>query len=382
MASQRHSGYWSGDQVPGRRLSVPSGANPFKPCVAGTVPTPQYFGPHVPPIASHDSAASSVVTSPTSSIHSFTRQEGMSAAEADLRRRTWHPSTYSSYSYHQRPATSGLIFQQTPDAPRPAFAQQPVAAAASRPQRLPGFETFDQISQQRPPTPPRHPNHQLETSLKPALCSNSSDRGNPAAVGHRRGHASWDMSLHQNLTRLDIANNGTPPKDTITWGKQTMVDTNHHRHHHYRNNNEAAAAAAASKPPHNLLAGARYSQPPSAPPTGPLPDIPTKRPAESEPSVQARPATPQRHPRHTAGIYSNGPRVALHQTRLAPRASPEDSSSSEGVPTPSTTSVDYQPSIIHANGYIEPQPVTTSNCQVSNISNRPSHDHRQLGLTS
>ena len=37
------------------------------------------------------------------------------------------------------------------------------------------------------------------------------------------------------------------------------------------------------------------------------------------------------------------------------RTSPEDSSSSEGVPTPSTTAVEYNPAIRHSNGYVEPQ---------------------------
>ncbi|KAI9798150.1 MAG: hypothetical protein M1825_005411 [Sarcosagium campestre] len=39
---------------------------------------------------------------------------------------------------------------------------------------------------------------------------------------------------------------------------------------------------------------------------------------------------------------------------MAHRTSPEDSSSSEGIPTPSTSSIgDYNPSIVHSNGWVE-----------------------------
>src|SRR6185295_15579558 len=59
-----------------------------------------------------------------------------SNADADWRRRTWHPGTYTG----PRPATSGLGYYQTPDALRPTFTSQP---AASQTTRLPGIESFD-----------------------------------------------------------------------------------------------------------------------------------------------------------------------------------------------------------------------------------------------
>ena len=41
----------------------------------------------------------------------------------------------------------------------------------------------------------------------------------------------------------------------------------------------------------------------------------------------------------------------------AMRTSPEDSSSSEGVPTPGTSAAEIHPAIMHSNGYIEPHHV-------------------------
>ena len=144
----RSVGMWSG-QPSARRLSVPSGANPFQGSQAN-IHGPPYFGPLSPTNPSSNSSNTSLFASPTSSTYSFSRQEPTTAAEAEWRRRTWHPSTYTNW---QRPATSGLSFYRTPDAPQPAFAPQ-ASIAAGQSQRLPGIETFDQFSS-RPQTPPR-----------------------------------------------------------------------------------------------------------------------------------------------------------------------------------------------------------------------------------
>ena len=316
----RNVGLWGGG-TPGRRLSVPSGANPFQ-SPHGNVYPPPYLSPLAPSNGSLNSSNSSILASPTNSAYSFSRRDSSSAAvEAEWRRRTWHPTTYSHYP---RPATSGLSYFQTPDAPRPAFAPQ-AAAAASQPQRLPGFETFDQISH-RPVTPPRRgPSPmQVDSPNKPGVYSGPSEQ-TTSGPNDRRGHASWDMSLHQNLTKLDIAN-GTLQKNVGVWGKQTIAEIQ-----------SAASSSVAVQRPY--------------PPSHPAPIViyqeAQKRAADSE---YPQPVTPRKNKRH--GWY-NGPLQASQQATRIQRTSPEDSSSSDGVPTPSTSSADYHPSIIHSNGYIE-----------------------------
>ena len=348
----RSVGMWSG-QPSARRLSVPSGANPFQGSQVN-IHGPQYFSPLSPTNASSNSSNTSLFASPTSSTYSFSRHEPPNAAEADWRRRTWHPSTYSNYP---RPATSGLSFYRTPDAPQPAFAPQ-ASIAAGQSQRLPGIETFDQISN-RPKTPPRTGTGPMQIENRPPLYSATSERSIGGPID-RRGHASWDMSLHTNLTKLDIAN-GTPPKDVGTWGKQVLAEIQH------------AGSVSAFRP---------TSQQPSSQSSSSGPSQESqKRPTEvdhypqpPQPQPQPQPATPNRSKRN--GWY-NGPLPASQQVHLTQRPSPEDSSSSEGVPTPSASSAEYHPSIVHANGYIEtlstaPRPTAAYNHNTTtNNNNNP-----------
>ena len=313
-------GLW-GSRTPGRRLSVPSGGNSYQSPHGHSYPPP-YLSSLTPSSPSNNSNNSSVFASPTSSTYSFARSDIQTAAEADLRRRTWHPSTYSTYP---RPATSGLSYYQTPDAPRPAFAPQAVTAV-NHMQRLPGIETFDQMTS-RPKSPPR-PGPRIsepEMATKPQLMTGHSDPQGPGP-NDRRGHASWDMSLHQNLTKLDIAN-GTPPKDAGLWGKQTIDEIQ----------NAASKSAFAVQQQARTHLSATASHPESQ-----------KRPSEVDHYPQ--PVTPLKSKR--SGWY-NGPLQATQQAMLIHRTSPEDSSSSDGVPTPSASSAEYHPSIVHSNGYIE-----------------------------
>lgn len=322
----RNSGLW-GNTVHGRRLSVPSGANPFQPVHGQNYPAP-YPSPLASSNASNFSTTGSIYGSPTASTYGFSRRDSALAAEAEWRRRTWHPSTYTNYS---RPATSGLSYYQTPDAPRPAFAPQAVAAA-SQPHRLPGIETFDQISH-RPSTPPhRAPSPmQVDTPSRHPMYTGRSEQAT-SGPNDRRGHASWDKSLHQNLTRLDIAN-GTPPKDVGSWGQQTIAEIQN----------------AVATPPE----GRPYQSPPAAPPV--LHQEGPKRPVEN---TYLQPVAPNNKSKRQ-GWYK-GPLANSYQGGFQQRVSPEDSSSSEGVHTPSFSSVDYHPAIIHSNGYVEPSRVGTT----------------------
>lgn len=321
-ASQR-AGFWSGrPHAPthGRRLSVPNSGNIFQPPHSNTYPPP-YLSPMAP---SNASTSTSIYNSPTASHYSFAGNE--TPAEAEWRRRTWHPSTYTG---HQRPATSGLMYYQTPDAPRPAFAPQ-AAAAISQQQRLPGIEAFDQMS--KPSTSPaRGPSPSQMEAGRPPLYPGLQNNSGP---NDRRGHASWDMSLHRNLTKLDIA--GTPPKEQ-PW-QQTI--------------NEQETAKPTSSP---------YQQPPA--PQVVIHQDP--RPPNTDTSF-LQPATPNRKKR--MGWYA-GPPSAVQHAAIQQRRSPEDSSSSEGVPTPSFSVAEYHPSIMHSNGYVEtgnagPAPVPAPNVSI------------------
>lgn len=315
----RNSGLWASRThgSHGRRLSVPSGPNLFQ-----SVTGPNYPPPYVtalgPSQQSNFSNNSSVYGSPTASTYAFSRRDSAVAAEVEWRRRTWHPTTYTNYS---RPATSGLSYYQTPDAPRPAFAPQAAAAAASPPHRLPGIETFDQISYP-PSTPPQGVSSPMLVD-RPSIYPGPSEQAT-SGPNDRRGHASWDKSLHQNLTRLDIAN-GSTTKDAGSWGQQAVAEIQ-----------EAGARPSEMQ---------RYQASQAPPPF--IHQESQKRPAES---MYVQSVTPVRAKRQ--GWYQVPPQGS-HQATLQPRISPEDSSSSEGLLTPSFPVAEYHPTIIHSNGYIE-----------------------------
>lgn len=330
----RNLGLW-GNSTHGRRLSVPSGPNPFQSPHGNSYPPP-YLSPLAPSNSSHLSNNSSVYGSPTTSTYSFSRRDSTLAAEAEWRRRTWHPSTYTNYT---RPATSGLSYYQNADAPRPAFAPQAIAAV-SQLHRLPGIETFDQITH-RPTTPPhRGPSPmQVDSPGRPPIYSGPSEQ-TTTGPNDRRGHASWDKSLHHNLTKLHIAN-GTPQKDAGLWSQQTLAEMHE----------------AVARPPEPQVY--QPSLAPSVPQSSQAPQVLQPAPiiihqeAHNRPveNTYLQPITSNKKKRH--GWY-NGPLANTHRTTLQQRTSPEDSSSSDGVPTPSFASGEYHPSIVHSNGVIEP----------------------------
>ena len=303
----RSGGFW-GSGTHARRLSVPSGPIQFQSPQSNAYPSP-YLSPLAPSNASTSSNFSSTFGSPTTSTYNWQRRES-AAAEAEWRRRTWHPSTYT-YTNYSRPATSGLSYYQTPDAPRPAFAPQ-AATAASQPHRLPGIETFDHIPR-RPATPPaRGPSPmQIDPAIRPPIYPGPSAQAN-SGPNDRRGHASWDMSLHQNLTKLDLAS-GTPPSDAGIW------------------------------PQHNTSEQVAHS----LPATQPVQAAPILH-QESQKRLSETSHYPTSNKMKRQGMYVG--HIASNQART----SPGDSSSSEGVPTtPSFTSAEHHPSIVHSNGYIE-----------------------------
>ena len=319
----RNGGFWGSNGYHGRRLSVPSGPNPYQSPQSNSYPTP-YLSPLAPSNSSLTSSNSSVYGSPTSSTYSFARRE--TPAEAEWRRRTWHPTTYNSY---QRPATSGLSYYRTPDdAPQPAFAPQAAATPASAfSQRLPGIETFDQVPK-RSTSPARRGGSpmQIDSPNKPPIYPGPSSTSGP---NDRRGHASWDMSLHQNLTKLDIANS-TPPQEATSWSQQNTAPSQHVSSVHH--NMQPQQPSIAPQPASVFIHHDAHEPPPKA--------------------SSASQTMTNRVKRH--GWY-NGPLTAPQQN--IQRRSPEGSSSSEGVPTPSFPTAEYHPSIVNSDGYIEPHHV-------------------------
>ena len=317
----RLNGYWS---RPGhsphhsRRLSVPSGPNPYHSPHSNPYP-PQYFSPLNPSNSSALSATSSNTSaygSPTSTTPSFTHAD---AAEADWRRRTWHPPT--THSTYNRPATSGLMYYQTPDAQRPVYGPQP-PSMASQTQRLPGIETFDQMSGQSNNSPDRNPSPmQMDPPARPAVYPGASAPNGPS---DRRGHLSWDLSLHQNLTKLDLANS-SPAAGSLGHRTPTQL------------------SQGGAQP----LSG--HSHTTSHPP----PLIFHQQAADqSSTAADAQASTSSRSKR--MGWYAQPPTTRQQRPpQLLP--SVEDSSSSEGPVTPSVPSEDQPLPAVHENGHPDAQ---------------------------
>lgn len=323
----------------GRRLSVPNGASPFQ-----NGPGPQFVTP-MSPSSAFASSNTSALNSPTSSV--FSNRLETSHGEPELKRRTWHPSTYNS-GWHQRPATSGLSYSQTPDAPRPAFSGQP-PPAASQPVRLPGFGDLMQTIH-RPATPPGQIAQPVtESPSRPPLMSagGSSDR---SVFNERPGHRSLDMSIYQNLNKLDIAS-GTPPRENASWGQQIHSDPTH------------AVPTTQTPPTHPQFV--QIQAQPTAPGQQPLAPAPAPPAAHAAPQGMANaPSQPQSlgiEPDQHATAGTRNRRQGWYKGPIAPapqvittaqqhRVSPA-SSSSEGVPTPSDPSFQHHPTIVHTNSF-------------------------------
>ena len=322
----RNSGYWE-PRGHGRRLSVPSAPMPFQSQFGNT-----YSSPHPSPLPSSSAAnfpyINSSYGSPAGSTNASTSRD---AAEAELRRRTWHPTphTYTNFSRpglptsFTRPATSGLMYKQTPEHASTSFGS-PMNNTGLHTQRLPGIETFDQASR-RPLTPPSsYPPRvgspmQIDSPSLPQAVPAGSMQSDPS-LPERRGHSSWDMSLHQNLTKLDLRGNSYR-QETPSWPSHRPV----------------------SRP-------------------GPIAEDvrePVRAPVihqevESRPS-QPAPATSMSNRSKRQGWYAGPP---MNPVTSHPRTSPAGSTSSEGVPkTPTAPVMEPNPSIRHSNGFYDHAPV-------------------------
>ena len=311
---------WGG-QNHSRRLSVPSSSiqqspspyyhhpasymSPVTSSIGTTLPNSGGYPPHYGNV---------MASPPRPGTQDGGPAEAMSPSEVEWRRRTWHPGTRTSTEL--RPATSGLSFYQTPDDSHPVSASQP--AAQQPPVRLPGIDSFDSAIVQLN-APPRVSASDMEVD-------ETSQAGETDASSKRD---SWN-SMNQNLGQLEITQQ-TPPEMRHSAGSQT-----------------GNASRPVTAPHGGMLGG--YRPAPPAPLTTAHAMEPPGLPAE-------QPVTPRKKKRQ--GFYfgpPNGSGEVQGAGATVVRTSPEGSSSSEGLHTPSTASVaEFHPAIVHSNGVIEPQ---------------------------
>lgn len=209
--SRSHAHYPSGSQTPGRRLSVPSGVNPFQsPHGSGNLGRP-LFGPgaqNASNSAALGSPSGSLLASPTTSTSGWSRRDSTnSIADEAWRRRTWHPDSSNFTNPGSR--LSQVITSSQLDPP-----PEPLPAVVNKgPQqqniRLPGIESFDPI--------PRRPSSPARRAPSPMMLD--SEGTNPPTLlpsanisAERQALPQWEMGLHRGLNRLEI-NNTTPPRD-------------------------------------------------------------------------------------------------------------------------------------------------------------------------
>ncbi|WEW60478.1 Up in starvation [Emydomyces testavorans] len=310
------AGFW-GDSVHSRRLSVPSGRRPFDASHGSSYPPThlRQLAPANGPYRGRESPLSgpSIPQTPHEG-------QGMSPSESDWRRRTWHPSTGFA-----RPASSDFWFQQSPEHPQSGYHANLQLVPNQHPPRLPGIESFDQMQQnplappRREPTPmqidrlsqPEQATQQTPTALPFSGSFNSQmpiSRPQPpiSGPGHRRGYLSLDMSLHRNLTKLDIREN-TPQKDVGQWSQQTAT-TSH----------QEPVLAASAAPVVTSQVGQVVT------------------PTESQPVEVANPNDPNK--RHA---WYNVPTANSQHQNPAVTSSTSDSLRIESVQDTPKTSVDY-----------------------------------------
>lgn len=320
ISTSSRTGGFFGNRTPGRRLSVPSGASPF-PQPYGHPYGGQYMTSMAPPGVGN-SGSSSYYASPTVSNFSYAPQQYQVSPGEDWRRRTWHPSTYPASAYnYARPATSGLSYSQTPDAPQPAHVQTaPTISAVIQAPRLPGIESFDQV-QHRPSTPPRRGPSPMQIDTAPRAVS-SGDAGQANQFGgylpeQRQNRVSWDAST--NPPHPDSGPQAS--RDAMSWSQQTL--------------NEIQSVTGRQEPTSGSTSlSSSY--------TGS-----SNMQHQQQIARDALQIENHQNSRNKRNGWYNGPMPPA-------RTSPEGSSSSEGIKTPGTGAVEVNPVIVHNNEYLEP----------------------------
>ncbi|KAM0209214.1 hypothetical protein ACHAQI_006577 [Fusarium lateritium] len=214
--SRSHSMYTTGTRTPGRRLSVPSGANPFQ-SPGASAGRPMMFGPgpvNTSNVGALPPTSNGIPSSPTPSTSQWSRRESMS--ESDWRRRTWHPD---SRNINGNPSQLSSVVNQSSVRPNPP---PPIANPANSQSsfRLPGIESFDPLPT-RPATPPRRQSSPMVVDPEPHMRAPYQPHLPETPMqDERRNLNMYDASLQRGLTRLDI-NHSTPPRDSAgSWASE------------------------------------------------------------------------------------------------------------------------------------------------------------------
>lgn len=314
----RTASLYAGHRTPGRRLSVPSAQNPFQ--------SPHGYG--APPLNNMNSSnigafspSSSMLNSPTTSTTSgwTGRRESISnAADEAWRRRTWHPDTHSSGFTSSRLQNVTTNYYSTGPPPQvPVLPSNAPPLQSQNSMRLPGIESFDPVPRSTTPVR-RQPSPMM-------VDTPSRVRMQPEQYREERPNSQhWDMGINRNLNRLDLQ--GTPPTDAAgSWASET----------------NRAVLAQAEQP--RAQPAVRFEESPYS-----------ARTHTQNHHYSAPPVTPKEAKRQ--GWYQGPPPSMANIDPRIQRTSPADSSGSEaGVPgTPSSATVgDFNPSIVHSNGYVE-----------------------------
>ncbi|KMP01935.1 hypothetical protein CIRG_02074 [Coccidioides immitis RMSCC 2394] len=328
------TGFW-GDSIHSRRLSVPTDSRPFDPSHASSF-SPVHLRQLAPahgPYPNNETPLGG-----PSTPHTPQTAQGISPSDSDWRRRTWHPSTGFA-----RPITSGLWFQQSAEQTPSAYPVNLQPLQNQNPPRLPGIESFDQM-QQSPLAPPRREPTPMQIDRPPGQVEQpiqqqqqqqqqqhqqagappfptSFDAQTPAArpqppisgLGHRRGFLSLDLSLHRNLTKLDLRES-PPQKNAGQWSQQTT---------------HPQSAVTSQQEPASVS---------SAAPPAPVQALPPIAPKEPQPIADATNANDHTK-RHTWFITSSAdPSHSNVPVTRAPSSHPKTSESVQATPK---ASVDF-----------------------------------------
>ncbi|EXU97452.1 hypothetical protein X797_009361 [Metarhizium robertsii] len=223
--SRSQSMYSSGNRTPGRRLSVPSSANPFQSAPGRALFSAGHMNSSHP--SAFSPAGSSLVPSPTSTTSGWsTRRDSVSSTGDDAwRRRTWHPDSRNYGNQPPQTQSNQLagVNQNVGPNPPPPIAN-PSSSQSSL--RLPGIESFDPLPRRHPTPPPPQPQQQHGPSAMAIDSETAYRRSFQPGVGEtiqpdeRRNLNMYDASLQRGLNRLDISHK-TPPRDSAgSWASE------------------------------------------------------------------------------------------------------------------------------------------------------------------
>ena len=300
---------WGG-QNHSRRLSVPSTVHPFQAQQYFAAPQAPFMSPMMPSVMPHYSGMGAPYASPPRDGAQHARSESLDAVEAEWRRRTWHPS--SRHSFGSRPATSGLTYHQKPDDPQAVPTTQPAAQQAVR---LPGIDSFDRSSMQ----PGNSSRTDVDTVSIAAETDDSSKRN------------SWN-SMNQNMNQLELVQNA-PQQDVNCWRHST--------------GSQSQLMARPVTAPHSGSASQHLTTDLTAPQANMGP---------SNETLSQGLHTPRQSSNKLLKMVDMPTSPPVGEPGPAIRTSPDGSTNSEEVHTPSGTA-DYRPAIVHSDGHIERQGV-------------------------